>query len=328
MEKITVTTLALLLGAQSLVAQYKRYPTLEHFTNSWCSSCAARNPALYNYLAPYAGQYHHMTIHPNVPYQGCVFYQANTTENTARKNYYGVSGTPQVFMNGSFAGMGSSLVSASAFTSALQEKSALGIQVSETTGNNRTATIRVHSAAQPQAGDYVLHVAVLEKSINLTTPNGESIHHNVFRKFLTPVDGLAFTPAANGSFREYTYNYSIAANWNAAEIYVIAFVQDKTTKRIENSGTKFDSFVLSALDVNPALAVNLSPNPAKNFVQVTTEVPMQTLEVFNMHGARVYQINLDKQKSHQVQLEGFQSGIYLARISTSHGNKTMRFIVE
>jgi hypothetical protein len=328
MQRFFILLLTILLTGQSLTAQYKRYPTLEHFTNTWCSSCASRNPALFTYLTPFAGQYHHMTIHPNIPYQGCLLYQANTTENNARKTYYGVSSTPRVYMNGTFAGSGNNLVGPTAFTAALQETSPIGIQVTETTGNSRTATIKVHSAGQPAQGSYVLHVAVVEKTLNYASPNGEQVHHNVFRRFLTPVDGLAFTPAANGAFREYTYDYTIASNWNAPEMYVLAFVQEVATKRIENSGTRFDNFTLSANDLNPALALRISPNPAQDFLNISTEVPMQELEVFNMAGRRVFQAQVEKENRYQIALNDWKSGMYLVRVTTASGSKTERVVVE
>ena len=81
--------LASLLSAQ---ASTKKYLLIEHFTNSNCPPCASRNPAFYSLItqAQYADDVHHISYHPSVPYNTCVFYLANKVENNARAAVYGI----------------------------------------------------------------------------------------------------------------------------------------------------------------------------------------------------------------------------------------------
>jgi hypothetical protein len=324
--KITFFAAFMLILAQ-LDAQtsYKRYPTMEHFTNSWCSSCASRNPALFSYLTSYEGQYHHMTIHPNVPYQGCVFYQANVAENTERKNYYSVSSTPRLFLNGTFVSTGAALLPPATFTAALAQTSQLGIGVTETTGTNRTAQVKLHAISSLPAGDYVLRVALVEKTINYASPNGEQIHHNVFRKFLTPVAGLPVTGLTAGAKLDFSYNYAVDAAWNANEIYVLAFLQNNSTKEILNSGTRFDNFVLDASDVQNEIALAVTPNPANEFFTVQSTEKLVQLNVFNLQGKRVFE---QQNPNGTIDVSNWESGVYLVKATTRTGTKTVKLVVN
>jgi hypothetical protein len=303
---------------------FKKIPMLEHFTNTWCSTCANRNPALFTYLNGFAGQYHHMTIHPNIPYQGCIYYQANVAENTARKTYYGVSSTPQVYLNGTYVSSGSALLPNALFTQSLATTSPIGVTVAETTGNTRTATVQVLQSGNLSAGNYVLHAAIVERETNYTSPNGETKHRNVFRRFLTPTNGYALSsyPA------EFTSNYTIDAAWNAAEIYVIAYVQNTTTKEVMNSGSKFQG---GLVDVNtPELDVKLSvaPNPTTDLITIASpDQNIELVEVYDMRGGLTAQYLNVKQLNFQFETKGWKQGIYLVQVKTAKGVKTVKIAI-
>jgi Outer membrane protein Omp28/Secretion system C-terminal sorting domain len=321
--------MALMLVASQAFAQgsYKRYPTLEHFTNSFCSTCASRNPALFTFLTPYAGQYHHMTIHPNVPYQGCMFYQANIAENTDRKVFYSVNSTPNVFLNGKLATTGASLVPAAAFTSALAQTSPVGVKVTETTGATRDVKVSVFSQGGLPAGDYVLRIALVEKQVTpaMPTPNGEAVHHNVFRKFLTPKDGISIPNLGTGADFDWNGQYTIASGWNAAEMYVIAIVQNNTTKEVINSGTRFDPSISASSNVQNQLAILLSPNPATNMLNVQTDETLLQIDAFNLQGKQVF---MQKNPSQRIDVSDWKSGVYLVRVTTRNGTKAVKVVVE
>ncbi|MCB9295389.1 MAG: hypothetical protein H6559_20035 [Lewinellaceae bacterium] len=59
-----------------------------------------RQSGFYNTIAGYEADVHHIAYHPSVPYSSCIFYQANTEENSARASYYSIFSTPRVFFNG------------------------------------------------------------------------------------------------------------------------------------------------------------------------------------------------------------------------------------
>ncbi len=91
MKRILLLSFLISLIASDMNAQAKRYIFMEHFTNTYCGICGARNPSFYSLLTKYEGNYHHMTVHPSFPYTACTLYQANKTENSLRANYYAIN---------------------------------------------------------------------------------------------------------------------------------------------------------------------------------------------------------------------------------------------
>ncbi len=296
----------------------KKFVLLEHLTNSECSICASRNPALFSLIENYPDDVHHMAIHPSVPYPSCVFYNANQADNNARKDYYNIFGTPQLFMLGTKANSGSTLLSEADLQAQLGQTSPLQILVDETTGNDtRDVTVTVNSLETAPTGDLRLFVAVLEKEINQTTGNGESVHHNVLRDFISENTGDPVTPSAPGGSVTFNYNYSIDANWNADEIYVLAFVQIFDTKEVINSGSSLDPVIPSSVKNNNfnELGLTLMPNPAKDKVniQFNEEVSGKTtVTIFNLLGQQVF---FKEVINTQIELNlNLNKGIYLVQV--------------
>jgi len=279
--------LSSLLSAQGSV---KKYLLIEHFTNSNCGTCAFRNPAFFNLIgqAQYADDVHHVSVHPMLPYPQCVFYQANTTENTAWTTLNGISGTPTIVLNGALQNPSNPILTEAKLLMFLGQTSPLHLKVEESGPNNdRQVTVTAKAIGEIPAGNYKIFAAVVEKTVNQLTPNGESVHHNVFRKMLTAVSGNDFTVPTVGATSAYSYNFSIPANWNANEIYVLSFVKEVDAKQVLNSGTRFDP-ALSGTDNASLNKVMISPNPASDFagVELSDDVA-QTVELFATNGQRV-----------------------------------------
>lgn len=323
-----------LLLSPGLSAQQsaKKYVLIEHFTNSKCSVCANKNPAFYNLIgqAQYADDIHHISIHPSFPYNTCVFYQANTTENTAWTNLYpGVQGTPTIVMNGAVQAPVTPLLTESKLQTFLNQTSPLYIQVNETSnGASRTAVIETKALGEIPPGNYKLFVAVAEKTINQQTPNGEAVHHDVFRKMLTAVAGDPFTAPAMGSSVEFTFDYTVSNTWNASEIYVLAFVKEVDTKDVLNSGTRFDP-VLTDTEEASVFNVQISPNPATDWARVSlAEDDANSVEVYAANGQRIAIQLEDQGSSISIPLQGFAPGLYYVKIKGIKGSYTGKFVKQ
>ena len=71
---------------------------------------------------------------------------------------------------------------------------------------------------------------------------------------------------------------------------------------------------------------DISPNPAKKNVTITaTNVPIRSLEVFNILGQRVLNLTFDATNSKYINIETLISGMYLLKIN---GDTTKRLIVK
>lgn len=319
--------LTLSLQAQGSV---KQYVLIEHFTNSVCPPCASKNPAFYSLItqAQYADDVHHVSVHPMFPYPSCVFYQANTTENTAWTGLYPISGTPTIVINGATQGTTTPLLSESKLQTFLGKTSPLYLVVKETgSGNSRSVHVKAGAVGQIPQGNYRIFVAIVEKTVNQQTPNGETVHRDVFRKMLTAVSGDAFSAPAVGGAAEFDYNYTISANWNPDEVYALAFVKEIDTKQVLNSGTRFDPAVspIRELATQP---LQLSPNPASD--EVFFKLPSdeaQEIALYNAGGQLVKRVKATEAADH-FPTDQLPKGIYLLQITGNKGRYMGKFVKQ
>jgi hypothetical protein len=169
----------------------------------------------------------------------------------------------------------------------------------------------------------------VEKTINFNGGNGELVHHDVFRKMLAGINGSDFTPAPAGQTVTHTFNFSINANWNANEIYVLAWVQNTATEEVLNSGTRFDAQVTGADDL-PAQSVRIQPNPATSTAWAFIgDDAAQQVEVFAANGQRVA-VSFENETPGTVEIatENLAPGIYFVKITGSKGFYTAKMVRE
>jgi len=298
-----------------------KYATLELFTNTPCPICGSQNPGLFSRLAAYEGEYHLVSFYPGKPYSSCVFYQANISENTARLNFYPmVFGTPTVAING-IQFKSSSGVTNTILDGVTGGESWLKVKVDETFGNTRTAQITLtdHVGGSLETGK--LFAVVVERLILYNAPNGETQHHNVFRKFLTDVNGEDVDMSSGMATRE--YQYTLDAGWQADEVYVIAWLMNPDTKEIYNSGTRFDPSLSGTKDLE-RLALNVYPNPVSEEVSIVLPNGFSdaVLSVFDASGKVIYDQSTVGNSIVKILTESWPGGSYFAEITT--GNKVAR----
>jgi hypothetical protein len=318
---VLLFTYPLSIGAQNV----KKYVLLEHFTNTRCGICAGSNPAFFTAINVEANKnVHHVSIHSSTPYNDCKFYVANKTEQDARADFYVLPGTPRVSVNGAALANVSNITANSIQTFAV-ETSPLSVLVTETTGTNRTATIKLKTVGSLPTGTHKLNVAIVEKKVDYAGPNGETVHHNVFRKWLNNAD--VTLGALNGEITS-TYNYTIDASWNAANIYVLAFVQNNTTKAVLNSGTRFD--VTSATDEPSVDAqVSVSPNPTKEKIFLSFDkITPQYLTVSNAVGQLIERVNALNSTGYELNMNNYPSGIYFIKLKSVEGVAVKKVVKE
>lgn len=327
--------LLLIPAFEALIAQTpaKKYLLLEHITNSRCSICKTKNPAFYSLIgqAQYADDIHHISYHPSFPYSTCVFYLANTTENNARAALYAAQSTPQLAINGQHQSPIGPLLSEATLQAKLNQTSPAYLQVTETSagGAERLATVNVHTVGDAPTSGYKLYAALVEKTINLTTPNGEPVHYNVFRKMLPDLNGLPFTPPAPGQSATFYFTYTINPAWNANEMYVVAFLQNPATKDILNSGTKFDPAVSGTGEAARPEALRIVPNPVGDqaFAQIGDDQAEQ-VEVFGSNGQRALLAFSSEQNTVSFSTAALVPGLYFLKITGQKGVYTGKMVKE
>jgi len=274
------TFIFILLTGLTSMAQVEQTVIVEHFTNTKCSTCASRNPALFDLLDDYP-QVLHIAYHPSSPYSSCIFSQHNPIENDARTNFYGIyGGTPRVVLQGDVIGFQSPILNAGQIEAALGKTSDYMVSVSQDQTDNNEVSVQlvVKRVSGTSSGSPLIFANIAEKEINYEAPNGEDLHHNVFRKLLIDEN---FNIANVGDSVVFSENYTIHNDWEADELFITVIIQDESTNAILqsaasdklNTGSSFinDNEILSldgALYPNPATdVIHLSSSLQQNFVK-------------------------------------------------------------
>lgn len=268
-----------------------------------------------------------MTVHPPIPYSSCLLYQANQSDNTQRSNFYGIIGTPTLVINGiTKKSLGS--VNAATLNMELNKTSAIEILVKESGKNNRSATIEVKTHGNKPNGNFRLYVAAVEKELNYASPNGEKIHHNVFRDFLSAADGDSFDLPNTGQSTTKNYSITIPSQWNESQIYMLAWIQDADTKEVLNSGTIYDA--LSSQEDIPLAQLSLAPNPVDDLLKLSWVNSLSSqlqISITNFLGREIYFTQLNATERHfNLPVADYPKGIYFVRIQSGNYKATRKWI--
>ncbi|PBQ30462.1 hypothetical protein CNR22_01330 [Sphingobacteriaceae bacterium] len=235
----------------SLTAQVPKKIVVEHFTNTRCSICAGKNPGFYTNLSSHP-EVLHLAIHPSAPYPACVLNQHNVQENDSRTNYYGIyGGTPNLIINGELIPTSVNFSSDALFAPYENLLSPLSIRIEQVKYANDSlrAKLIIKTVASHTLTNLILFVALAEDTVFYNAPNGENVHHDVFRKSLTGAVGISFS-VASAVGDSVTYSKSSAANsaWNFSRINTLAILQDATTKSlVQSEYTSQRGFIITGI---------------------------------------------------------------------------------
>ena len=240
---------------------------VEHFTNSRCGICANRNPGFYNNLNSQEGILH-LAIHPSSPYSSCIFSQANPGENDGRTNYYGIfGGTPRLVIQGVVISAGTNYGNAAIFEPYLNQTSPVSLDIRQTKEDGQIiVSVTITAEADNTLGTARLFLAAAEKEVMYQAPNGEDVHHDVFRRTFNgdPTGVSVDVPATAGE--SITISSSLTANmdWVYDQLFTVAILQDNASKAVIQSSAADPSEnepLVNTSEIN-TLAARIFPNPA------------------------------------------------------------------
>lgn len=314
--KQRIFTLLIVLMAFYAQSQTTRKVVVEHFTNTRCSICSIKNPALFT-LLDNNPEVIHLAIHPSSPYSNCLFSQHNPSENDARTQYYGIYGsTPRVVVAGTVIPSQSPMLSQEQLDQQADAMSDYSIQVNQFYGSNESIEVKVkieRLSGVPTAGD-LLYVVLAEKEVNYNAPNGEDLHHNVFRLEL---ENMALPMMEIGETLEYTYSYTVHADWVVDEMFALAMIQNSSNKKLLQA--EESALVSGITGVNFSQAEELSqlvyPNPFTEEINIQSEKLYKYINIYNLFGQKV----LESTRSTRIDASELRKGIYLVELIDEKG---------
>lgn len=299
---------------------------VEHFTNTLCSTCAARNPAFNSTLSNYQNQVIRLTFHPTSPYSGCVFAQHNSSENNGRTNFYNIfGGTPRVVVNGDVINASNPLLNDSRVNTESNASSPFSISISQEIKNDSAlfeVTIEKMNTFSA-IGDYNLYVAIIEETISYNAPNGENTHRNVFRRFLDEANNIIL-PLEIGESYSFSYGVIIDQEWKKSEIAVVAFLQNINNNEILQSGKSENSGEAVSISESKQIEKLIYPNPAKDIVYIeNVNLQFHQVEIYNIIGSLVYTASIQNNAKQSIDISNFQNGNYIVRLIPKDVNGKM-----
>lgn len=324
--------------------QSQRLMLFEEFTGENCPPCAVYNPGLNQLLGANAQKVVSVKYQTNIPFGTPRLYDYNPVDVDDTSIYYSNSSAPYGHMDGNtwsgpVFGFNQAIIDAR-----YAIPSPFSISVSHTFSDAhdtifiRTAIV----AAQAIAGMPQLRakIAVTEKDITgFTAYNGENHFQNVMRKLLPDAAGTPL-PAdwAVGD------SVVIEAQWEIyggdptpdwAQLEVVAFVQNETTKEVMQTG--FSPALITTSTPNPAFGekeISVWPNPVADMLSIQADFEHPTDVSISMVDARgaspLCPIHLHDvtMLNEQIPLSSMlPTGVYILKVQTDENVIAVRKVI-
>lgn len=332
MKSISIT-IALLSGITASTQQVPKTVIVEHFTNTYCSICANKNPAFYTNLDKHPDILH-VAYHPSVPYEQCPFNQHNKTENDERTKFYDIfSGTPRLVIQGEVISTSQDYSSASLFTPYTKQTSSFSmtsVLEQNDTKDSIVQTLTITKEDTSTLSQLNLYSSIVEETINFSAQNGEEVHHDVFRKSFIGINPIAISLPTNVG-ESITYRYTIKYNteWQINELKALAILQhdDKTVEQGAESN-KLSGFVL---DIATFAADKITVLPTlfedKLFVVGNDTTSSFQLNLFDLSGKLM--LSQTFRQRDELELSHLNTGIYIVDITNKNsGDKTQVKVIK
>lgn len=305
-------------ASSAVLAQVPRKILVEHFTNTYCSVCASRNPGFFNNVKSQQDVLQ-ISIHPSAPYSQCYFNKQNKAENDGRAQYNGVFGsTPRLVINGGAISASTDYSSASLFNPYKSLSSSISISVEgKYFGDSIEVRTTLKAVAANSIGMANLFVALANEQVTYAAANGEGVHHNVFRKSMYATSGLTVTiPALAGDSVVYMSKVKKEAIWGGADLYALAVLNETTGRALIQAERSANIPLASGLEVVNGNSFKVYPNPVRNELSFSTDTyQWQKVNIYSLQGSLVFTGNIGQENS--IDLGGLNQGIYVLELSNN-----------
>lgn len=218
----------------------KRNVLCEAYTQWNCGPCASNTPYLDQFQNAHWDTLCVIRYHAWWPgANNDPMFLHNQTQNTARINYYNVTGVPDAEIDGTYLHIypysPPETQFGVPFYARLNKGTPIGIHVTDSRipGDSIKCDINLNVISPLAAGNYRLRVCAVErKRTYIGGSNGETEFKDIFRRMYPDENGMVI-PTTVGNYN-YTFKYKRDTEWIDSLIYTVAFVQNDVTKEVFN----------------------------------------------------------------------------------------------
>ncbi|MCB0569957.1 MAG: T9SS type A sorting domain-containing protein [Phaeodactylibacter sp.] len=282
--------------------QAQRRVMVESFTQASCGPCAAQNPGFNQLVFNNWSKVVLLKYQTSWPGYDPMNLQ-NPDEVAARVTYYGVTGVPNVRIDGSLDAGTSGSVTAAQINNAYAATTPLEMELTHHLNAALdsvfiSGVIRNVSDTEFSPANTVLHVAIMEQELLFPEPPGstnETDFYCVMRKMLPDVNGMPLSAIAAGDSLEFEYNVPLPDYiYSYPQVGAVAFVQTNGSRQVHQAAISeapgmLDGYADVALELTsqgPAGLCDYSLTPSVEITNATsTEVTEMEVELSINGGA-------------------------------------------
>jgi hypothetical protein len=335
---ISLPLLAVALSTTSLAQN--RVVLIEQFTNSGCPSCAAATPPVYNYLNAHPTDVVGVAYHASYPYNDSMHYE-NPIDANARINFYNVSGVPHSIVDGNYFDNSTSVLTPVIATKINTRKAVAPAyditNPSLTLVGNQLSGAFAFKSLNTSTANLVAHIIVIEKDVLKSSyaaspgNNSETHYPYVMRKMFPSANGTALVNKTINGVDSVSINWTLAHIKSKAQIRVVAFVQNTTTKEIYNAQLFDIQPVVTSLNTTAESFKNavVYPNPASNNIAIILPNAqyINNVTITNELGQTVYTQVVNKNTQTVATNINLANGLYFVNISNNTTNTIKKLTV-
>lgn len=317
------------------IGQRTREILLEHFTNNGSVRASNATTFINGFVKRNSEDIINIQYHSNFPGSD-LFYTDNPGDISARLLFYGLARVPYAFFDGGtgqkYAGY-FNFLSADADTNEVIRRSlvkpSFNIDLNASvSGGVLTVSGKIKALEPVNETNLTLYIAVTEKEKTVAPADagalGEKTFFNIFRKFIPDAGGISLKKSwnLNEEFNIPEKTWVIEKVSNNADIEIIAFIQNNSTKEIYQTVSDISTYtgggkgVAETPETEKTFA--LYPNPAINQVTITFDEPLEktaSIVICDYSGTilRTYTAGSGVSEF-RIDHPGLKDGLYLVRI--------------
>jgi hypothetical protein len=289
---------------------------VEHFTNTYCSICASRNPGFYSNLFQFP-QAMHIAYYPSAPYPACPLNQHNTAENDSRTNFYGIYGaTPRIVIQGNVISANTNYGDSTIFKNVLGQTTAFDVKMSMQQLTPNTIEVRAVIIKRDTSSLQALQLygVIVEDTLLFNANNGETIHYDVFRKSVWTSPSMSVTMPVNvGDSIVYTQSIPTSSSWDLGRVYSIGILQDGNNNLVQAGKSNHLSVAVGVNELNENNVFEVYPNPASDHLSLSLKTDAKTsVMITDLKGSILSTQHFSK-KDISIDVSGLAPGLYFIK---------------
>lgn len=229
----------------SISQEIQKIVLLEDFANVSCDPCVVSNSIIEELNESYNGRIVVVKYSANFPSPYDPFYLSASDDNDERMSFYNILFAPTIIIDGTERPVATDKDDIQTkIDDSLKEDLPFNLTIKDSTDGGSLLIDVVVETLNTNELDFdnlVLHTVIIEKEIEFLSPpgsNGETNFHNVMRKMLPNENGVLLLKDAQVGEVTYSEQITIDPVWNFENINIVAFIQDRVTRKIYQAKLK------------------------------------------------------------------------------------------